>query len=822
MLASEIWKILRKGVTYCILHGWQGLPEHLLSDLDIVVAPRDLPKLEKALLRVAGGRLVNLTLYKSTGYRFDLAKEGNSIYFIGVDATTDFRYDGRIWFSTDELLRGRRQWNGFWVASPEVEFKYLLVKKILKQDLPRHAGDRLRKLTEEIGQKADEEAERLLGRTWGPQVLEWLRRGEWEALEGNLTTFKKVLKRERLRRDPLNPLRYWGPEILRIWRRWRYPTGLLVTVLGPDGAGKSTLIEGLQREIAGAFRRTTVFHLMPGLLRRKGDGGPVTDPHGKPPRSFFASLLKLAYYWLDYTLGYWLRVRPALVRSTLVLFDRYYDDLLIDPKRYRYGGPMWAARWLRRLIPRPEVFLVLDVPVENLLERKREVEPEELQRQVEAYRRFALNTPNALLLDGSRPPEEVLRQARDVLVDLLHERYLKRRPGWFPKKEEDELAWLSQALGVQIGFGSPTHAYLRLPDGRGYLLPLDNPGVFRRGLDLYPAQGGKARLGKKLLRFLAIVGLKAPGLRRVRLEEGQDSVFGTLRKALGRADLCFAVSLGTPGPHRKPVIQVISPEEEVLGYAKVGWNEATRELVKHETQVLQRLGRQNLPFQIPAVLYSNDAGKQSICLQSPPPREAHPAPQELGERYVAVLTALAQQGVERKRLEETAFWQRIVARVEKVRSAYWRQVLTNAMETAQQQWRGKEVPLHLAHGDFAPWNALGNDRGLYLYDWEYAQEAPAGYDLFHFLVQVGWLVEGREYQNLIEGLLATLANNMAGEGPYWRSVFVEERDTLGLLHLYLLDRLSFFCVVQPYALEKTHRLGKLLLAAQDLGRRVKT
>ena len=822
MLASEIWKILRKGVTYCILHGWQGLPEHLLSDLDIVVAPRDLPKLEKALLRVAGGRLVNLTLYKSTGYRFDLAKEGNSIYFIGVDATTDFRYDGRIWFSTDELLRGRRQWNGFWVASPEVEFKYLLVKKILKQDLPRHAGDRLRKLTEEIGQKADEEAERLLGRTWGPQVLEWLRRGEWEALEGNLTTFKKVLKRERLRRDPLNPLRYWGPEILRIWRRWRYPTGLLVTVLGPDGAGKSTLIEGLQREIAGAFRRTTVFHLMPGLLRRKGDGGPVTDPHGKPPRSFFASLLKLAYYWLDYTLGYWLRVRPALVRSTLVLFDRYYDDLLIDPKRYRYGGPMWAARWLRRLIPRPEVFLVLDVPVENLLERKREVEPEELQRQVEAYRRFALNTPNALLLDGSRPPEEVLRQARDVLVDLLHERYLKRRPGWFPKKEEDELVWLSQALGVQIGSGSPTHAYLELPDGRGYLLPLDNARVFRRGLDLYPAQGKKAWLGKKLLRFLAMVGLKAPGLRRVWLEEQEDSILGTLREALGRADLCFAVSLGTPGPHRKPVIQVITPEGEVLAYAKVGWDEATRELVKHETQVLQRLEGQDLPFQIPAVLYSNDAGKRSICLQSPPPREAHPAPQELGERYVAVLTALAQQGVERKRLEETAFWQRIVARVEKLRSTYWRQVLTNAMETAQKQWQGKEVPVHLAHGDFAPWNALGNDRGLYLYDWEYAQEAPAGYDLFHFLVQVGWLVEGREYQNLIEGLLATLANNMAGEGPYWRSVFVEERDTLGLLHLYLLDRLSFFCVVQPYALEKTHRLGKLLLAAQDLGRRVKT
>lgn len=794
------------------------------SDLDIVVAPGDLPKLEKALLGAERGRLVNLLQHESTCYYFVLAvPEGNGVRFLPVDAATDYRRDGRVWFSAEELLTGRQQWNGFWVASPEVEFMYLLVKKILKQNLPHRARDRLRKLAEDLGPQADEEAGQLLGKTWGPQVLEWLRKGEWEALEGNLTTLKKVLKRERLRRDPLNPLRYWGPEILRIWRRWCYPTGLLVTVLGPDGAGKSTLTEGLQREMTGAFRRTTVFHLRSGLFRKKGDGGPVTDPHGKPPRSFWTSLLKLVYYWLDYTLGYWLKIRPALVRSTLVLFDRYYDDLLIDPKRYRYGGPMWAARWLRRLIPRPEVFLVLDVPVEKLLERKREVEPEELQRQVGAYRRFALNTPNALLLDGSRPPEEVLHQARDVLVELLHERYLKRRPRWFPEKGEDELAWLSQALDVQIGSGSPTHAHLRLPDGRGYLLPLDNARVFRLGLDLYPAQGRKARLGKKLLRFLATAGLKAPGLRRVRLEEGQDSVFGTLREALGRADLCFAVSLGTPGPHRKPVIQVMSPEGEVLGYAKVGWNEATRELVKHETQVLQRLGVQSLPFQIPAVLYSNDDSKRSICVQGPPPRKAHPAPQELRGEYVAVLTALSRQGVERKRLEETAFWQRIVARVQKVRSAYWRQVLTNAMETAQKQWVDKKVPVHLAHGDFAPWNALGNDNGLYLYDWEYAQEAPAGYDLFHFWVQVGWLVEGKEGQDLIEGLLATLANNTAGAYSYWTSIsiHVEEGDFLDLLHLYLLDRLSFFCEVEPYAFEKTRSLGRLLLAAQDLGRSVK-
>ena len=36
-------------MNYCILHRWRGLPERPPSDLDIVVAPEELPRLERAL-----------------------------------------------------------------------------------------------------------------------------------------------------------------------------------------------------------------------------------------------------------------------------------------------------------------------------------------------------------------------------------------------------------------------------------------------------------------------------------------------------------------------------------------------------------------------------------------------------------------------------------------------------------------------------------------------------------------------------------------------------------------------------------------------------
>jgi thymidylate kinase len=818
---TSLYQLLDKTeISYCILHGWQGLPEYLPSDLDIVVAPEDLPRFEESLLHASGARLVNLLQHESTCYYFVIALEdGEKTGFIPVDAATDYRRDGRVWFSAKELLDGRQEWNGFWVTAPEVEFKYLLVKKILKQGLPEHAQVRLGELASSLGSLAESEAERLLGRQWGSRVTGWIRDGKWQEMEAHLPRLKKVLKWERLKREPLNALRYWLPELTRIWRRWRQPTGLWVAVLGPDGAGKSTLIEGLQKEVAGAFRRTAQFHLMPALLRRQGDGGPVTYPHGKPPRSWLASLLKLSYYWLDYNLGYLLKVRPALAKSTLVLFDRYYDDLLIDPRRYRYGGPTWAARLLRRLIPRPDIFLVLDVPREKLLERKQEVAPEELERQVRAYREFAANTPNAVLLDGSASVEEVVAQARDALLEHLRFRYLNRRPHRFLQAKGEDLAWLSEVLGVAFRPGRSTHTFLRLPEGRGYLLPLASAGTFRSGLSLYPAQTAKARAARDALRALAFLGLKAPGLPKVYLEDqdSKDSVLQTLRDVFGRKDLVFAVSLGTPGPHRKPVIQVMTSSGEVLGYAKVGWNEATRALVENEARVLQMLQGEDLPFAVPRVLYGDCNGERALCVQGSPPVGARAATQELTAEYVEVLSNLARRNLCRRPLEESRFWQRIIERVQRVRKTWWQHGLHHALQAVRQDWQDREVPFHFAHGDFAPWNALRTNGRLYLFDWEYAQEeAPAGYDLSHFLVQTFWLVNQLEPREIGKAVLnQAMQRFMKG---YWDLVYTQVPDIPRLFRLYLLDRISCSLTTAAVALDSVQDLmtiGAQVFAAHD-------
>jgi len=95
-------------------------------------------------------------------------------------------------------------------------------------------------------------------------------------------------------------------------------------------------------------------------------------------------VVRAAYWFVYYTFGY-VRLHLALARSTLVLNDRHFVDILVDRKRYRYGGPLWLLHLIWRVIPVPNLIIVLNAPPQVLQVRKQEVSFEETARQCNAY-----------------------------------------------------------------------------------------------------------------------------------------------------------------------------------------------------------------------------------------------------------------------------------------------------------------------------------------------------------------------------------------------------------------------------------------------------
>jgi thymidylate kinase len=148
------------------------------------------------------------------------------------------------------------------------------------------------------------------------------------------------------------------------------------------------------------------------------------------------SLGRLFAHVADYWLGYWLIVRPLLVRSGLVIFDRYFNDLLVDPKRYRYGGPLWMARLLTPLTPTPDLLFVLDSPAEVILGRKQEVAPAEVQRQRRTYLNEAKKLLHARVIDSSGPALEVGLQTAQAVADYLDHRFQRRYARWLALAEQ--------------------------------------------------------------------------------------------------------------------------------------------------------------------------------------------------------------------------------------------------------------------------------------------------------------------------------------------------------------------------------------------------
>lgn len=164
------------------------------------------------------------------------------------------------------------------------------------------------------------------------------------------------------------------------------------------------------------------FHFRPGVLGKKNAGNPVTEPHAQVPRSRAASFAKTFYYFLDHWFGHLLKTFPSKVRNELVVFDRSFEDIFIDPKRYRLAGAETLARILSRLLPKPELTIILDADPTIVHARKPELSLKELSRQREALRELARRIPRCKVVSASHSPEQVARAVQDEMILFLSKR----------------------------------------------------------------------------------------------------------------------------------------------------------------------------------------------------------------------------------------------------------------------------------------------------------------------------------------------------------------------------------------------------------------
>ena len=209
---------------------------------------------------------------------------------------------------------------------------------------------------------------------------------------------------------------------MSLFHPWSKPAPPWVVLIGPHGCGKSSVLRELERVCSGPWLAgVRVFYRHPvNITDIKRYDGTVIAHYSSTPRGSVVSVAKLGLRALEWWLGYWGRIIFLRASGYLVIFDRHYLlDLMVDPQRYRYGGPLGLVRALARIMPKPDLVIILDAPVEVLFARKQEAPREQLARLREAYVHLAGELPNGHVVNAAAPLEQVVADVERIILDYV-------------------------------------------------------------------------------------------------------------------------------------------------------------------------------------------------------------------------------------------------------------------------------------------------------------------------------------------------------------------------------------------------------------------
>lgn len=174
--------------------------------------------------------------------------------------------------------------------------------------------------------------------------------------------------------------------------------GMSVALLAPDGAGKSSVAAGMREALPlparglylglyGGLQRGARAHRMPGM----------------------ATLGRGARAW-----GTYLTARYHQARRRIVIFDRYTYDARL-PDATATARTRLRRALLARLLPAPDLVVVLDAPAAVLHARKPEHPLCRLEQQRAGYLRLATQLPRCVVVDADRPLDAVQRDVSRAL-----------------------------------------------------------------------------------------------------------------------------------------------------------------------------------------------------------------------------------------------------------------------------------------------------------------------------------------------------------------------------------------------------------------------
>ncbi len=259
----------------------------------------------------------------------------------------------------------------------------------------------------------------------------------------------------------------------------------------------------------------------------------------------------------------------------------------------------------------------------------------------------------------------------------------------------------------------------------------------------------------------------------------------------------LSIFTGTIGPNRKALMIAKHSHCSDLFYVKIPLTERAYNNIKHESRFLNKYNH-NSKVHVPVVKYWNDP--PYLFISNVKPNRATQS-MKLNKAHVNFIIQHARAGTSvaikhSKELKEAyrLFLTTDFSKIPDSQNLHdkIKQVFNNTLIMQ------KKIIITLAHGDFTPWNCYTKKDEIFLFDWEMAKtSAPVLFDLFHFIVQKGIMVERKSFKQIKKDIMESFDIPAI-------SWFINNKklNPIEYFKYYLLINASYY--LNLYSIQKTH------------------
>lgn len=428
---TNIIGLLNKKADYAVLRNFEGLPDHNKSrDIDIIITRKSYQQIKNELVNLidrSGWKIITY-LYSDRLITYVCAcQEGNQTEIVQWDFFINTSVFGILLMDAEEFLVNKK-FNGFlYYVDVECQFldKYLYNRAVGAQYPEKYQATR---------EKAEHSpiVEKKIKSLYGVNSVK-----ECDKISGKKLLFSAI-KTNLFQ----HPGQFLSNLITFLWTFWdnylRSNTGFSVGFTGPDGSGKTTVIDLILERLAPVFRTAhKYYHFRPALFGNLGEVAhsaglkkEVDRDYSKPHRGgktgTLSSLARLLYYSLDYIVGYYVKVKTVTRITRIVIFDRYYTDIICDSRRSRiYLNYKFLYGFGKLFIPSLDYNILLTASTDTILARKKELDEEGI-RMINEKIDYLADKKGYKKILNEQTPEVAVAEILSYIFENQHKKNLRR------------------------------------------------------------------------------------------------------------------------------------------------------------------------------------------------------------------------------------------------------------------------------------------------------------------------------------------------------------------------------------------------------------